>query len=325
MFLHILPLALLALTIPSAQKPETSWISVSRNPLYSISGIAVLDKLEDQISFVVVHDNKDKSGPIGPRVGIFKINRCKAWTYTELDWTDQANRPIDLEAIAEIPNGISGKHEFLAMTSLGKVFYLRVNDAEKLEVKGSPFELRDHIKKVPDGVVLDDFEALELHTEGKSLFILWAKRGQGGKAVIFWRELSLDKGTWKIKPSDSSTVIPAPARETFKEPVNIAKVRAISDLRVESGTGEVFVSSAYDEGDQGPFSSIIRTIGLFKGGEFKEKIQEPLRADPHLKIEAITFVDDKLAIATDDEYFGALFYLDLGIFEKSQKPSSSKP
>lgn len=302
MFRYILsPFVLLALTICTPQSTETPWIVVSRDPLLTISGMAMLSESPDRVSFVVVHDNKNSAEP---RAGILAVSRSDSVVYSALAWPDPQDIPNDLEAIAKVPKKIAGNgDEFVALTAGGRLFHFRVDESGKqlVPLSSKSFKILDERK--------DEFEALDLFMVKESLFAVWATRAEGGKAAVYWRELKLADHSWG---SVQAPVKDIPPPEKFGEKVKMDKVRAISDLRV-SASGEVFVSSASDESNAGPFSSVVHRIGRFSDGKFL--IEPPSAPSVHrrVKIEAIEFVpnhSDKLALATDDENCGALFHLE---------------
>ena len=85
-------------------------------------------------------------------------------------------------------------------------------------------------------------------------------------------------------------------------------VRHISDLKI-SPSGDCWISSGSDPGDDGPFSSAVYYIGRFEVEKNQVSFYRVLSSDPAFKIpskkvEAIELIERGIVIATDDENFG---------------------
>lgn len=300
-FFRALTLFVVATAAATTAGPQWRCVSADRN--LNISGMALLRASGDEVSFIVVHDNKliDDSirGKVQPRVGILTATKKGSLQYTNLSWpgTDLAD---DLEAITVVPNAES----FMALTSKGKIYHLRLNQTHtQLEVI--------KIFSVPTKPGCADCEGFALHLIGESLLAVWAERGEGKDATLFWSKLELK--TYKFDPFD-----PPFSRSGVLHKVDYAIspacVRSISDIKVNP-QGSVFISAACDPGDNGPFASAIYDLGKFKDGQqvtFKYEPKALLQFNTR-KIEAIEFVSwlkGGLAYGTDDENFGAAIYLD---------------
>jgi hypothetical protein len=141
------------------------------------------------------------------------------------------------------------------------------------------------------------------------LLAVWAHRGEAADpAVIYWA--NMDESNYSFSGVRS-------ARLTVPWPT--ADVRHISDLKID-GAGALFVTSASDPGDDGPFASAFYLAGVFDEDAargqigFRQNISlvRLARFDYH-KVEAFELVPGGtggIAFATDDEKMGSSLYLD---------------
>lgn len=136
---------------------------------------------------------------------------------------------------------------------------------------------------------------------------VWAERGLDAKpATLFWSKLDLKSYTFSQLGSAS-----------VKVPYPVGNTRNISDVKIDQ-TGAVFISSAADPGNDGPFASAVYFAGTFSVDNPPNiKFVQPSALtrlfifDCH-KIESIEFVpgaDGGLAFGTDDENLGSSIYL----------------
>lgn len=260
---------------------------------YGISGMAVLDDASDYLSnrieLLVVHDNKSDD------TGRFSLVRWQDGTIAmePVAWASDLPLPVDLEGLSPIP----GDDRFIALESDGE-FYRVAFDRATMAVTVSD---RGVVPPLPEGSNLESIALVDL--AGQTL-IVWAHRGQDDDpAILYWGTIDLD--SLAITPIGSQPLtVPAP----------VGNVRHISDLTVTS-TGQVFISSATDNGNDGPFESIAYEIGLFgfddndlptftpypnfielghgDGYKVEAIVRDPLRANP------------AVLLGTDDENFGS--------------------
>ncbi len=260
---------------------------------HGISGMAVLDDASDylnnRIELLVVHDNKSDDS------GRFSLVRWQDGTIVmePVAWASDVPLPIDLEGLSPIP----GDDRFIALESDGE-FYRVAFDRAAMAVTVSD---RGVVPPLPEG---SNLESIALTNLAGQMLTVWAHRGQDDDpGILYWGTIDLDR--LAITPIGSQPLtVPAP----------VGNVRHISDLTVTS-TGQVFISSTTDNGNDGPFESIAYEIGLFgfddnemptfmpypnfielgygDGYKVEAIVRDPLRANP------------AVLLGTDDENFGS--------------------
>jgi hypothetical protein len=261
--------------------------------LYGISGMAVLEEASDyqsdHIELLVVHDNKNDDS------GRFSLVSWHHGTIAlePVAWASDLPLPIDLEGLSPIP----GDDRLIALESDGE-FYRVAFDRAAMAVTVSD---RGVVPPLPEG---SNLESIALTNLADQTLVVWAHRGQDDDpAILYWGTIDLE--TLAITPIGSQPItVPAP----------VGNVRHISDLTV-TATGQVFIASATDNGNDGPFESIVYEIGLFgfdndtmptftpyenfielgRGDGYKVEaiVRDPLRANP------------AVLLGTDDENFGS--------------------
>jgi hypothetical protein len=270
------------------------WRPVRGGIQFSISGMALLDRESGSDSFVVVHDNKDKS--LG-RLAIITIKGEQSPQYFPVNWSSNAALPVDLESITTVPG--ASEPTFMAATGAGKVYHFRLG-ATKRDI--SILKVFD-FPNIPRG---SNFEGFALHKINDRLLAVWAHRGQDQQpASIYWGQL--DPNTYQIDRLGSTTL---------RVPWPIRAVRHVSDLKID-GAGVVYISSAADNGDDGPFESAVYVAGAFGIRDRQIIFQQNPRLVPlyrlsHHKIEALELVPGErggLIFGSDDENMGGSVYL----------------
>ena len=270
------------------------WRPVRGGIQFTISGLALLEEQSGSRSFLVVHDNKDKS--LG-RLAIITVKGEQSPQYVPLNWPSNTPLAIDLESITAVPG--TSEPTFMAVASAGKVYHFKL-DASKQNI--SILKVFD-FPNIPPG---SNFEGFALQKINGQLLAVWAHRGQDQQpAVIYWGQLDLN--TYQITQMGSTQLtVPWP----------ISAVRHVSDLRVDSA-GVVFISSAADNGDDGPFESAAYVAGAFEIGAQQITFQQnsqlvPLYRFNYHKIEAIELVPGGtggVIFGSDDENMGGSVYL----------------
>jgi hypothetical protein len=299
---------LAGLFFSSQQVLAQEWDLVRNGKLFGISGIALSARQGNSLSFLIVHDNKQ--GGQGRLASItFKGNEQPQ--YVPLNWSAMKPLPFDLEAITAVPGendttlmgspdkvSVRTKPSFMALTSSGKVYHFRLN------VFNRDISI-DKIFNLPDIPKESNFEGFSLTKLDDTLLAVWAHRGADKEpAIIYWGQLDLK--TYQISPIGSTS---------FKVPWPLTNVRHISDLKVDP-TGVLFISSAKDPGNNGPFESAVYIAGVFNSDRNQVTFRQnselvPLyRFDEH-KIEAIELVPGQtggVIFGTDDENMGSSIY-----------------
>ena len=269
------------------------WRPVRGGIQFGISGMALLSQQSGSSSFVVVHDNKDKNQG---RLAIITIKDESSPQYFPVNWPSSNALPIDLESVTAVPG--ASQLTFMAASSAGKVYHFRL-DASNQNV--SILKVFD-LPKFPQG---SNFEGFALQKINGQLMAVWAHRGADKEpAVLYWGRLDLN--TYQIVPIGSVRVqVPSP----------ISAVRHISDLKVDPA-GILFITSAADNGDDGPFASVVYVAGAFEMRDRKITFQQnsqlvPLSRFNYHKVEAIELVpgrDGGVIVGSDDENMGSSVY-----------------
>lgn len=284
---------LIALLSASAQ-----WRPVKTGILFGISGIARVQNSLDALGcppatcFVIVHDNKiDRDG----RIAILTVNGQDSLNYLPLQWPEGAQWPIDLEAIARVPD--TEDSAFMAVTSLGQVYHFTLDSTGTIQLLDT--------FSIPDLPANSNLEGFDLHLIDEKLLVVWGHRGSpDDSGVLYWGWF--DSNASQISPQGSALItVPWPEED----------VRHISDLKV-SNAGILYISSTRDPGDDGPFDSAVYAAGLFSMNgdrlEFRSTSSlAPLyRVNGH-KIEALEFLPGLTGgkiLGTDDENQGSSIY-----------------
>lgn len=270
------------------------WHPVRSGILFGISGMATIDRQSDSNSFLIVHDNK-KQGQ--GRLATLTINGKQPPQYLPVNWPNDTELPADLESITTVP-GVS-KPTFMAASSTGKVYHFTFDASKKQISILKVFDLPNITNK-------SNIEAFALQKINGLLFAVWAHRGQDqDPGVIYWG--LLDEKKYQFSQTGS---------RNLQVPLPVSAVRHVSDLKVDPA-GIVFISSASDPGDNGPFASAVYVEGAIAINSDRISFNQnsqlvPLyRFDAH-KIEAIELLpgrDGGVIFGTDDENMGGSVYL----------------
>lgn len=267
------------------------WLPVPAGGKFNVSGMALFQQEAGRVSFLVVLDNKGKEED---RAGIVTLERDEAPRYQPLAWPAGEKLPFDLESATRVPDAAG---EFLVSESRGQVYHL------KLDQTGSTASLSlVRTFSLPRVAPRADYEGFAVQRFGKELLAVWAHRGaDADPAVVAWSTLDLENGkVGKVKTRDFS--VPWPAR---------SEVRHISDLKVDS-SGVLFVTSASDPGNYGPFQSAAWVAGNFSpyedGFTFREN-QDPVlvqrsRSNKAEALELLPGHPRGLVLGSDDEIMG---------------------
>jgi hypothetical protein len=271
------------------------WRPVRGGIAFGISGMVLLTQQSDSNSFLVAHDNKQKNQG---RLAIITIKGEEPPQYFPLKWPSNTSLPVDLESLTAVPG--TSEPTFMAATSAGKVYHFRL-DASKQSI--SILKVFD-LQNIAKG---SNFEGFAVQRIDDQLIAVWAHRGEDNDpAVLTWGRLDLN--TYQITSISSVKL---------KVPFPVSAVRHISDLKVDSA-GVLFISSATDNGDNGPFESAVYVAGAFGIREqqiiFRQNSQlVPLYRFRYHKVEAIDLVPGRnggLIVGSDDENMGGSVYLD---------------
>lgn len=278
-----------AMLLTPQQALAQQWRPVRGGILFGISGMALVRQQNNEMDFLIVHDNKGKDEG---RLAVITIKGEAQPEYVALTWPSNVELPRDLEAIASIPGT---NNAFMVLTSSGKVYHIQLANNKTISVL-KVFDL-------PGMTPQTNLEGFTLQEIDGNLVAVWAHRGAGEEAAtIYWGKLNLN--TYQIAETNSTN---------FKVPLPTgANVRHISDLKVDKA-GILFIASATDTGDNGPFESGVYVAGSFgmRGGALAFRSNPdlvPLYHYNYHKIEAIELVPGAgggVIFGTDDENMGS--------------------
>lgn len=277
-----------ALLLISQQVWAQDWRPVHGGIPFGISGIALIEQQSNTLDFMIVHDNKQKNQG---RLAIISIKDKRQPKYFPLNWPNNTELPIDLEALTSVPE--KTKSSFIALSSSGKAYYIRLDSANKTISVLKEFSL-------PEIIQGNNFEAFGLQNIDGKLVAIWGHRGEGEQpATIFWGIFDLAK--YQITIAGSANL---------KVPFPSGNVRHISDIKVDP-VGIVYITS------DGPFQSAVYIAGYL--GLRSDKIVwrqnsqfVPLYRSDYHKIEAMELVpgaEGGVVVGTDDENLGSYLYI----------------
>ncbi|AUT02530.1 hypothetical protein CLI64_20230 [Nostoc sp. CENA543] len=286
-------LIVVALLLISQQVLAQSWRPVRGGISFGISGMSVLSQKDNAIDFLIVHDNKQKNQG---RLAIISIPGQESPVYFPIDWPSNTELPLDLEALTSIPGKTNSR--FIAFSSAGKGYDLQLNPTNRTVSLIKVFELT----KIPPN---SNFEGFTLQNIDGKLIAVWTHRGADqDPAIIYWGLFDLVK--YQITPIGSAQI---------KVPFPTHSVRHISDIKVDAA-GIVYITSASDTGDDGPFESAVYVAGyLGSSGDkitWKQNPQLfPFHRFKYHKIEALELIpgaNGGVVVGTDDENLGGYIY-----------------
>ncbi|MFN6482837.1 MULTISPECIES: hypothetical protein [unclassified Nostoc] len=283
-----------ALVFISQQVWAQDWRPVRGSIPFGISGMALIKQQSNTLDFLIVHDNKQKNQG---RIAIISIKGKNQPEYFPLNCPNNTELPIDLEALTSVPE--KRKFSFIALSSSGKAYYIRLNPANKTISVLKEFN-------VPGIIQGNNFEVFGLQNIDGKLVAIWGNRGEREQpATIFWGMFDLAK--YQITLAGSANL---------KVPFPSGNVRHISDIKVDP-VGIVYITSASDAGDDGPFQSAVYVAGYlgFRGNKivWQQNSQlVPLYRSNYHKIEGMELIpgaEGGVIVGTDDENFGSYVYI----------------
>lgn len=263
-----------------------------------ISGLAWVER----DTFLAVHDAKNPEENHLPRVSLLRLPRSPEgvrWKPLNISWAAPAAKSSDLESVARIP----GTSLFLLVESgesgrgrrqFSRIFLAELG-GESLTIR-SATEFPYPIKNV---------EGSAVSRLGDRLVFMWAERADGQAGTkLSWADLQLEP------------VRMGALRQAYFSPGNLTgkNWRPVSAIDID-GRGRIYVASAYDAGDDGPFASVIWRAGQLKvsrDGTVVVDILSPpgqvARLDG-LKVEGLAIREtglggSELFVGVDDENYG---------------------
>jgi hypothetical protein len=283
-----------ARTGDTAAPAAAGWQQVGLDIRSGVSGLAVTSHSGRTYRALVVLDNKRPGENRIARLTYGPGESGRATGVQPLEWQGGAE-PVDLEALEAVP-GTSD--EYLAVASRGLVYHLKSTD------DGKAVEVRD-LSPLPAIGQGDNFEGFTLVSQHGGLAAVWADRGEGSDrpATLYAAPLSFNEY--------GESTFGAVTRAVYRAPYPTGDVRHASDLSV-TDSGRLLISSASDEGDDGPFDSAVSDAGwvsLDRSGQVRVRMArhpEVLRKFEDHKVEAVDCVSGSgiAVLGTDDENAG---------------------
>ncbi len=296
-----------------AQSALGRWVDIG----YSVSGLAKVTPARDgaAYSFLGVIDNKDDDEP---RVLMIHLNSDYSLKspVVVVPWpTPYPSDLDDLESVAAIPNGQTGSNQqFVTANSDGDFWRFTVNDSEQVTnvLKSSKDLYREGSTSSAK-----EIESIGFFTHNGSIKIAWAGRGsRDHSARLFSADFTSTSSTLSFSNHDDRKI-----QEThfnWPRPVwgDDDNTRLISDLAIATNpNGAVYVSSAFDGGNGGPFASTLYNIGTFESVDDYDDNSSPYPPKAALfignkgkKVEALEMFtgnpNDGFILGTDDEDLG---------------------
>lgn len=260
---------------------------------------------------LVVQDTKDRPGEARSRsgVGVVLVSRDAGPTLHEVAvaWPP-GEAASDLESACHIPGTAT---EFLVAESgyyppdsdeprYGRLFRLR------LEREGNGWHGRIvEATRLPEGTV--DLEGMACAAQGDEVLVILGERGGGEPGIdgrLHWTFLRRgtfpERITLRGRPFDSNPALELP--------------RDISGLYLDAN-GLLWVTSAEDPGDEGPFRSAVQLAGTVRFGRADPitlfPVAIPVYVDPSRKIEGVgpgVLPWVPLSVVTEDEALGGTWF-----------------
>jgi hypothetical protein len=269
-------------------------------------------------SYLAVYDIKVHKK--GPRVGLITITEAtESFEVAPIEVkTWEAEGPSsDLESVCKIPDR---PNEFLLAESgnwqgkFGRVFHIKL-DISKLsaQVIGS-FKI-PMIHKNDKGLTGDQYEAMTcLPYDGNQKILLLGERGGSDKnpnGIVRWGILDLDKHQFQMDGKGKKGIsIDAPGNWT-----NPSSKRDITDFHIDN-EGFIWSAASEDNGDLGPFYSVIYQLGKINKHSTTQPIEvfeeiKIWKGVPGFKIEAVSGpskgIKANLSFGTEDEIYGGVW------------------
>ncbi|WP_031465925.1 hypothetical protein [Sciscionella sediminilitoris] len=259
---------------------DSAWYRVGDSITEGVSGAVITGASGGTVDALVVRDNKE---PGQNRLAAVHLVDGEGAKLTPLRWSGA--EPVDLESIDAVP-GKPGEYIALASAGTGYAFTLAGGTATVRKT----FEL-------PEAKGKANYESFALAERDGGTVAVWADRGKAEKRPgrLFAAPFDTAKFTFG-KVDEADIRVPYPEEH----------VRHISDVKILPGGG-LLISSASDNGDDGPFDSAVYRVGTVsaKARLSTGKPESRGRFTGH-KIEGIACLPGSAQglLGTDDENLG---------------------
>ena len=254
--------------------------------------------------FLAVHDAKNPEEDDRPRVSLVELPKSPTGLTRqtmELTWPEPQGLSSDLESVARIP----GTTLMLLVESGGA------------KRDGKPFqriflvEHRDRQLEIVDvtdwPVPVKNIEGTAVARVGEQLIFLFAERAEGQRSTpLRWATLTL-----------GPLAFGSFHEVTFTSPGPTGPyARPVSAIEVDQ-TGRIYVASAFDPGNNGPFRSVIWRIGRMEADGSRgpqvmlDDRPQRLATLDGIKVEGLALREESASnpdifIGTDDENYGGI-------------------
>lgn len=281
---HLLStLILLTATFSVCAEQPAQWHFLGEGKNKAISGISVLD---DDLFLAVLDGRK----PEHPRLAVLNWKKGQKPVLSPLDWCDKSTFPVDMEAIAKIPN----QKEYLLLESKGAVTRIQMEENNSCKITAQ-FDL-------PNLTADTNMEGMALHCVAENCLLTWAERGDDKTpAKLSWARFDVQEN--KLDAPDGKAF-------EFKASYPVQNLRSIADIAID-GKGQVWVAATSDPGDEGPFTSAIYNLGTFAANENHFKFSPAKEIKPvvryeaeNVKIEGLVVTPAGLLMAAENENLG---------------------
>ncbi len=224
------------------------------------SGSSGMTRVNDS-TFIVVYDLKGHK--TGTRIGLIEIT-SSGLDITPIDVSYWGPEGIsnDLESVCAIPGK---KNEFLAAESgnwqgrFGRIFHIKLDIPQnKATVLGS---FKPPVIKTNDrGMVGDQYEGMHCIRRSSTEYVLILAERGGSRAhpygILRWGTWDVTKNSFTFSNEGKNGIaVNAPGNWT-----NPKAKRSLTDLYVDA-ENNIWATASYDQGDLGPFYSVIYKLG----------------------------------------------------------------
>lgn len=295
---------------------------------YSVSGLAKVIPSRDgaAYSFLGVIDNKHDDEPRTVLInldGEFNIINLDNGRVPIVTWPGgYPSEMDDLESIAAIPNGYAAAdQQFVATTSDGYFWRFTLNANEQIVnvVQGS-----ERLSQAGSTGSAEEIESIAFFTDNNSsIKLVWSGRGsRDHSARMFVADLTSTSSS--ISYSNDNEFQIQETHFNWPRPVwsGDDDTRLISDLKVGTRpvNGAIYVSSAFDGGDTGPFAATLYNPGTLLSRTSLNQKPSPYKPYSALfignngkKVEALELLTgdpaDGFILGTDDEDLGGFIMI----------------
>ncbi len=278
-------------------------------------GSSGMEQITDT-SYLVVYDLKMHNN--GIRLGLITVaeDALNVYPIEIKSWGKEGN-PNDLESICAVPGK---ENEYLVAEAgnwqgeLGRIFHLSIDlqkrTAKVLGTMKYPFLARNDF-----GLEGDQYEAMHClpHSKNERIILLGERGGSGFSptGILRWGIWDMKKESLTIEGAGLQGIpVSAPGHWT-----NAETKRSITDMYVDA-KGTIWASASEDQGDAGPFYSVIYPLGKINDGNSEPPVvvydfMSVGREIHGLKIEAlsgpISHIECTHTFGTEDEIYGGVF------------------